>query len=139
MPPPPPALAYDIAGHDGNLWQEPVGPDGISLRIRITQRANTRVIEANFDVAPLSGVYPGGSIRRIPAHEQWGPGVHEVEVRWDGRDEAGRLVAAGCYRLYGAATTSTDRAVMCADGSGRGVERMDASEAAGLGILVVMS
>jgi hypothetical protein len=135
--PPPLALAYEVVGRRGNEWQEPVGPDGVSLQVRITQRSNTVASQVNFDIAPVSAVYPGGSIRRISVGEHWEPGVHDVELRWDGHDESGRRVAPGSYRLYGAARTSLDREVTCADGSGRGVERMHASEAAGLGVLVV--
>lgn len=59
-------------------------------------------------------------------------------MTWDGRDDAGRAVAPGRYRLFGEATATTTRAVTCVDGSGRGVEKHSGGhEGYGLGLFRV--
>lgn len=136
-PGPPPVLTYEVVGHLGNEWELPVRSDGLVLQVRVVQRPDTTVREANFDIAPTNGRYPP-AIRQIPVGRQLTPGVHDVEVRWDGRDQSGQRAAPGRYRLFGASTTNSQHEVTCVDGSGQGVEQhIGTSEAAGLGILMV--
>jgi hypothetical protein len=134
--PPPEALTYVVVGHPGNEWHELVGSDGVTLQVRITQPPNTEVTKAGFFIT-AEGAPSDRVVRQLAVREKWFPGTHTVSFHWDARDESGRKAPAGSYRLSGEVMVSEARAVMCADGSGRGTEKTRASETYGLGILSV--
>lgn len=137
-PPPPPAATFEVVGQSGNEWQLPVGPEGVTVAIRATQRPETEVHGLRFEIAPIDSPWPGSAIRQIPVETPLTVGANDLSVRWDGRDQDGRRVSPGLYRFYASLTQTTYREVTCADGSGRGVERFpDSAVSAGLGTLVV--
>lgn len=135
QPPPAPSLTFAAEGHPRNTWSLPVGTDGVTVRFAITQRPDTSVATVRFVIAPANGRHPGGEVRRFaPVGENWPPGEHSAAVTWDGKDDDGKPVAPGQYRLFADAITTTTRDVECADGSGKGIERFsDTYEAAGIG------
>lgn len=137
-PPPAPAATFAVVGQSGSSWQLPVGPEGVVIEVSVTQRAGTEVHEVRFEIAPDDAPDRALVVRRIAVEEALGLGTHRVRVRWDGLDDDGRRVAPGAYRLDAATRETTQRAVECADGSGRGVERFrDTATSSRLGTLIV--
>jgi flagellar hook assembly protein FlgD len=107
------------------------------MSIQVTQAARSKVQEASFDLAPSTAPWPGTSIRHVPVRQPLLPGVHVVGFRWDGRDDHGRRVAPGDYRLYGSEKVDQERDVVCSDGS-PGVEGVTgASEGSTVAMLVL--
>lgn len=137
-PLPPPSLRYAAVGHAGNEWAIPVAAGGATVRFTITQRPDTDVARMWFVIAPENAPYPGSETRTFPpVDEDWTPGAHKATVTWDGRNDDGTRVAPGRYHLYGEATTTTTLNVICADGSGAGIEKHTGNEIAGLGSFLV--
>jgi hypothetical protein len=138
-PPPSPSLTFTAEGHPGNTWTLPVRRGGARVRFAISQREGTKVASLHFALAPVDARYPGGEVRNFPrAGADWAPGEHIGTVTWDGRNDKGRPVAPGRYRLYATAIMNTSRAVTCADGTGKGIEvHTGTQEGSGLGLFRV--
>jgi hypothetical protein len=136
-PGPPPTLSFEASDHPGNEWVLPVTAGRVTVRFTVVQRADTQVSRIRFVIAPEKGPYPGSEVRRLPlVGHDWAPGTHQVIMSWDGRDDAGHMVAPGLYHAYADAQTTSSEHVTCADGSS-GIERLTGNEGAGLGLLRV--
>lgn len=146
MPPPPAAMTFVAHGHSGNEWTIPLTTNDVTVRFTITQRPRTEVVSMRFAIVPEDGPWGSqadggvkGAIRTFaPAGENWAPGEHAATATWDGRDDRGKPVGPGRYRLVVVAITNGDRDVRCGDGSGRGIEKFaGTSEGGGLGLIEV--
>ena len=119
-----------LAGADGRELGVSAGAP-VAAAIDVTVDDGVVVEELRFDAA-AGGPYPGSEVRRIVAARNLGPGTHRVELRWDGRDDAGAPVPAGRYRIFGTARTTTTATGPCHDGRPR-----ESWIAAGMGVLRV--
>jgi hypothetical protein len=97
------------------------------LRLEVSQRENTFVRKATFQVRTPDWDHV---VKHFPAYVNWQPGVHDVRIEWDGRDDAGHVLSPGVYSFTLGAIVDTQERVTCADGSGSGIER---SEGVGYG------
>ena len=120
-----------LAGADGRELGVSAGAP-VASAIDVTVDDGVAVEELRFDVAAADGPYPGSEVRRIVAARNLGPGTHRVELRWDGRDDAGAPVPAGRYRIFGTAHTTTT-----ATGPGHDGRPREHWIAAGMGVLRV--
>lgn len=77
-------------------------------------------------------------VKHFPTHHGWGPGLHDVRIAWDGRDDAGHPLVPGVYSFKLAARVDIERHVSCKNGSGPGIERSaGGGEGYGLGYFSV--
>jgi hypothetical protein len=98
---------------------------------------NAVVSSVAFVVSSEDGSAPDDGGPVIASFGSWGPGTHDVSIRWDGRDEEGVRIPAGRYRLFATTTGQSYRNVSCLDGSTGGIEVNGGGDGAGLGVLVV--
>jgi hypothetical protein len=115
------SVDWIVDGEPGNEWQLPAAPSR-TIRIRATVHPNAVVSRVDFVVTPSDGGASNDDGPVIGSFQSWGPGSHEVSLRWDGRDHDGTPIPAGHYQLYANTSESAYQPVPCADGSSNGVE-----------------
>lgn len=154
-------LQVFIASREDGRWkvggatEGPLGCDSLEKefaqpgeRLAMSTRIgpSTEVVSVRFAIVPEDGPWGSqagegvtGAVRTFaPVGENWAPGEHAATATWDGRDDHGRPVASGRYRLVAVAITNGDRDVRCRDGSGRGIEKFAGTwEGGGLGLIEV--
>jgi hypothetical protein len=134
-PGPPAAMTVTTRGHPGNEWHIVVGSKGLLLQVAVTQRPDTFVRSATFQVRTPDWDHV---VKHFPVHQNWKPGLHDVRIEWDGRDDAGQPLAPGVYSFTLGARVDSQKRVSCADGSGEGTERNEGgSEGYGLGKFLI--
>jgi hypothetical protein len=132
--PPGPKVEWAVDGQPGNERELPAAP-GRSLHLDANVLPNAVVNTVELIVTPADDSSEDGPV--IASFQSWGPGSHQVRIRWDGRDQNGEPIPAGRYRLFGKVLGSAYWSVPCVDGSPNGVEINGGEEEDGLGLLVV--